>query len=155
MPLEEQQGPKGAVSTHLQMGVDRTKRIAVISRPRGRAEKEHAGARSKSRLTEAGVLRSLLVFALLFAAGFFAAGVFFAAVFLAAGAFLAATAFFAGAFFAVAVFFTGAFLAAEGALVAFAAAGLASAVLGPASLTGPELPDDDDKVSGMVAKAET
>lgn len=103
------------------------------------------------QLTAADVLRTWLVLALLLVAvAFFAAGAFFAAaVFLAAGAFFAAVVFFAaGAFLAAAAFFAaGAFLAAAAGLVAFAAVGLASVGLGPASLTGPELPVGDDEVS--------
>jgi hypothetical protein len=90
----------------------------------------------KGQLTTAGVLRTLLVLALAFvlvAVAFFAAGAFFAAallvaVFFAAGAFLVAAALVVvAAFFAAGAFFA-------------AAAGLVAVVLGPASLTVPELP---------------
>ena len=102
------------------------------------------------RLTTAGVLRTLLVFALGFAAAALVAGAFFVVVaFLAAG-------FFAGAFLVAAAVFgaalAGAFvvlaLVAAGALAGGAAAGAAAgALLGPASFTVPDGPVGDDEVS--------
>lgn len=103
--------------------------------------------------TAAGVFRALPVLALALVAVFLVV-VAFVVVFLA-GAFLVAAAlvavFFAAGFFAaavlVAVFFSaGAFL-----VVAFAV-GLLSALLGAASLIGPEAPVGDDEVSRLIER---
>ena len=92
------------------------------------------------RRTAAGVLRTLLVFALLLVAVAFLAGAFFVAVLV-----FAAVAFFAGAFF-VAVVLVVVVLVFEA--VVFLAAGLASpAFVGAASFTGPELPVKGGEVS--------
>ena len=91
--------------------------------------------------TATGVLRTLLVLALLFV---LVAAAFLAGAFLVA-ALLVVAAFLAGADFA-AVLVPVAFLAAG----AFFAAGLLSPDFGAASLTGPEVPVSDGEVSKTI-----
>lgn len=94
--------------------------------------------------TAAGVLRTLVVLALLFGAAFLAAGAFFAAAVFLGAAFLTAV-------FLVAAAFGLATLGLAAAVVAFLAAGLALAeLLGAASFTGPDAPVKGGEVSTEV-----